>query len=205
MELSLAGFGAHAAPPGTISLRGYKSMGENSARRKAWRYDAPEDTPADEVLDGLVLRGLLPPHKTELLALNLPGAKRVRVLPWRTFKDYGVRPRSTLLVRATEQPRLLGGMEQDLPQYQTLAQWLEKKFPVPSAAAEISEVPTHLTGDITCLNPYAENCQVLDLTGCTKLTGNLDDVLPQFKALRVLRVRSRDDGDGVDEDKEVDP
>ena len=27
--------------------------------------------------------------------------------------------------------------------------------------------------------------------------GNLDDVLPQFKALRVLRVRSRDDGDGV--------
>ena len=34
--------------------------------------------------------------------------------------------------------------------------------------------------------------------------GNFDDVLPQFKALRVLRVRSRDDGDGVDEIKEVD-
>ena len=31
--------------------------------------------------------------------------------------------------------------------------------------------------------------------------GNLDDVLPQFKALRVLRVRSRDDGDGVKYDK----
>ena len=147
MELSLAGFGAHAAPPGTISLRGYKPVGKDSARREAWRYDAPEDKPVDQVLSDLVFRRLVPPHETELLALNLPGTKRVGVLPWRTFKDYGVRPRSTLFVRATEQPRLLGGMEQDLPQYQRLAQWLEQKFPVPSAATEISEGPAHLTGE----------------------------------------------------------
>ena len=152
MELSLAGFGAHAAPHGTISLRGYEPLREDSARRKPWRYDAPEDKPVDQVIDDLVQRGLVPPLKGELLALNLPGARRVKVLPRRTFNDYGIRPRSTFLVRTTKQPRLLGGMEQALPQSQSLAQWLESKFPMPSAATEISEVPVHLTGEIfACL------------------------------------------------------
>ena len=152
MELSLAGFGAHAAPHGTISLRGYEPLREDSARRKPWRYDAPEDKPVDQVIGDLVQRGLVPPLKGGLLALNLPGARRVKILPRRTFKDYGIGPRSTFLVRTTKQPRLLGGVEQALPQFQSLAQWLESKFPMPSAATEISEVPVHLTGDnFACL------------------------------------------------------
>ena len=31
--------------------------------------------------------------------------------------------------------------------------------------------PPPRPGDITCLKPYAENCRILDLTGCTRLTG----------------------------------